>query len=191
MDIETLTEYVSDLILYEPHSGVCVWNKRSRTEFSSAAKAKAWNNKHSGQEAGILNPNNGKLQVYLQGKTFGIDTLIWVLKTGKLPKDGVHHLNKQNADNRWENLTDRKQPGKPNRHKGGTIYLDRQELPATSERVIKNPLFQDHYYIVYSMGEPEHQNNYYVFSHHLSLANARAHQLKLADYLNTSWETLI
>lgn len=173
--IEELADYLRSILDYCPESGVCKWRKRPRTDFQLSQKANTWNRKHEGREAGQINPSNDKLTVSLNGKTFLLDKLIWIMLYTQLPKT-VYHKNGFNADNSQNNLTENKETCKPvSRYPGGKIYL----IPAYST--------QEYYKLVTTN---DHQITH-VFSHHVLYQTGYTRLMELADILNTQWECLV
>lgn len=159
-------DYLESIMNYNPQTGVCFWNKRPRTDFSTAAKTKAWNTKHAGQEMGDIDPSSGRLRVSLNNKTFPLDKLIWCYLYNEFPKS-VYHINGWQADNRQSNLVlNRMGCLEPSRYKGGPISLIYGET--------------DEVYWIVSEG--------HVFSAHEDLTTARKRLKHLGDILNCEWE---
>jgi Protein of unknown function (DUF723) len=59
----------------------------------------------AGQRLGCPN-SGGKRQATFAGKRYQVDALIWLLETGAQPISGLSHKNGDNADDRFENLTE-------------------------------------------------------------------------------------
>lgn len=88
-DTELLREYFN----YDKDTGILTWLKRT----SSRALI--------GYEAGTVS-TGGYLQVRLHGKVYTLARVIWKIVTGLEPLGEIDHINRNRADNRWENLRD-------------------------------------------------------------------------------------
>lgn len=86
-DVHLLKEW----FCYDPISGALTWRKR-RAQSSPA-----------GSKCGSLN-NDGYVHVSFFGKMYVAHRLIFKIMTGRDPTDEVDHINRDKADNCWENL---------------------------------------------------------------------------------------
>jgi len=78
---------------YEPETGKFFW----------LVKRKGVN---PGDEAGCLNPGNGRWRVAYMYRLHSRYRLAWFYMTGKWPNGEIDHINGDRADDRWENLRD-------------------------------------------------------------------------------------
>lgn len=46
----------------------------------------------------------GYLRVHVEGRSYAVHRLIWLMHTGAWPKDQLDHINRVRTDNRIENL---------------------------------------------------------------------------------------
>lgn len=158
--------YLQEIFDYNQETGVVIWKRRPRTDFTHASRHRSWCIKHVGYEAGTLDPNSGKLRVSLLESTFFLDKLLWKLATGK--DETIYHINGWNVDNRLKNLTPEKNRANPvTRYSGGDIYL-------TKDRY-------DRFII---------QTHTHAFSIHATHRTARTRMCELAETLQCGWEDL-
>jgi len=87
--------------------------------------------RYNGTTAGVSN-GKGYLQVRVAGKAIYAHRLIYFICTGGWPKDQIDHINKDNTDNRIENLREcsrsqnhMNRKTKPGRTLPRNVYLDR------------------------------------------------------------------
>jgi hypothetical protein len=90
MKPELTAERLRELLHYDPETGVFT-NRVTRS-----------NNAKEGCEAGC--PSNGYLVIFIEGRLFRAHRLAWLYVTGSFPTHMVDHINRDGADNRWENL---------------------------------------------------------------------------------------
>ena len=56
------------------------------------------------KQAGYIN-SDGYRSITIDGREYFAHDLVWLYMTGELPKGEVEHINRNNDDNRWCNLT--------------------------------------------------------------------------------------
>lgn len=85
-------ERARELFSYDPETGAITWRV----------------NKHrakSGDEAGC-NAASGQLKLQVDQKKYLGHRVVWLIVTGKWPRQSVDHINGDPSDNRWANLRD-------------------------------------------------------------------------------------
>lgn len=174
MDISKLSQdYLLDIIDYDFNTGICTWKTRPRTDFQYSRQHKAWNNKHSGEQAGTINPSNCKVIVSLFGRGWYLDQLLTKMMTDReIPT--IYHKNGCAADNTWENLS--QHPQKTTKYSGGDLVLtkdihDRICIAAGDHTLLLPPITL----------------NYYIYNFYINYKTAHTTILELADKLQTDW----
>lgn len=81
---------LEELLHYDEYTGILTWKVDRR---GTAKK---------GSVAGTY--NDGYLLVGVDGKVYFSHQLIWLLITGKWPREQIDHKNHRKSDNRWVNL---------------------------------------------------------------------------------------
>lgn len=98
-------EELRQLLRYEPETGKLYWKERPLSMFSSSRIGNAWNAKHVGKEALIVD-NNG----YRKGRIFGVEFMAhrvaWAVVTGQWPSGHIDHADGDRSNNRISNLRD-------------------------------------------------------------------------------------
>lgn len=85
------SKLVGEYLNYDPSSGVVRWKKRTGPQCQL------------GEQAGNVD-SNGYRQIQFFGKRYKTTRIIWLLMTGAWPSDEIDHVNRDRADDRWENL---------------------------------------------------------------------------------------
>lgn len=86
-------EYLKQLIIYYPETGMFVWKNRR----SKAAKYRDDN------LAGCRG-SKGYWRIKIDCIAYSAHRLAWLYMTGRWPKDQIDHINRIRTDNRWCNL---------------------------------------------------------------------------------------
>ena len=89
-------EYVRSILHYECNTGRLVWKDRPSTYARVNARQR-------GTVAGVIS-KLGYRQVFIDGAKYTASRLIWLMQTGRWPKDEIDHRNTIKDDNRWKNL---------------------------------------------------------------------------------------
>lgn len=87
----------SDLITYDPETGLFTWRTRSGHD------AVRFNSRYAGKQAGTIN-NKGYRMIKINRKTVLAHRLAWFLTNGKWPTKHIDHINGVKTDNRIDNL---------------------------------------------------------------------------------------
>lgn len=102
-------EYLRLVLDYDPETGIVHWKKRRLEDFpgSAAQWINAWNARQAGKIAGHPT-TKGYLRIGLgtEGYQYHLHILIWILMTGKKPKNQIDHWDRNKINNRWGNLRD-------------------------------------------------------------------------------------
>lgn len=103
-------EELLSIMRYEPETGKFFW---------SAPRPKI----RVGQEVGYIKKNKGYRYCEIYGKPYSMHRLAWFYMTEKWPADQIDHINRERADNRFENLREatngQNQANAPTRNKTG------------------------------------------------------------------------
>lgn len=89
---QTQIELLRVLLAYEPDTGLLHW-----TEAAGPRRA--------GKVAGTL-AGNGYIMIRVGSRVRLAHRIAYALKCGRWPQFGIDHLNRDRADNRWDNLRD-------------------------------------------------------------------------------------
>jgi hypothetical protein len=81
-------EEANNLLRYEPETGLIYWRV-------SKGATKAGN---------IAGKNGSSPYVRIDGDSYSMDFLAWLLHYGRFPDDRIYHINKEKTDNRIDNL---------------------------------------------------------------------------------------
>lgn len=93
------------LFNYDHASGNLSWKPRARELFKTDREFKRWNARHANKTAGGLDKskNSGYLRVQVDGKTYQVHRVIWLMAHGSWP-DRIDHINHVRTDNTLFNL---------------------------------------------------------------------------------------
>ena len=101
-------EYISELLSYDPKTGVLTWKERPREMFVTAGAFASWNKRFAHKQAGSLVHCLGyvKIGLSVSGKPLRLAAhrVAWLLHTGSWPELHLDHINGDKQDNRIENL---------------------------------------------------------------------------------------
>lgn len=101
-------ELLSDILCYDPSTGVLLWKHRPASMFRDAKQtaehnAAIWNGKFAGKPALASADKRGYLTGHLFSKPVKAHRIIWLLAHGEMPLE-VDHINGITSDNRLANL---------------------------------------------------------------------------------------
>lgn len=140
----TLTE----LIKYDPITGVFVWRSRDVKWFESSAYRTSehvcnlWNSRYANTVAGGVNKTTNSYRIKILSRFYEAGTIAYMYMTGEIPEE-VGHKNKNSLDVRFENLiassvidNRRNRPKKANNKSGiiGVCYHKQQKVWAAKIR---------------------------------------------------------
>lgn len=101
-------EYIKEC--FEINKGIVFWKKRPRSHFKNNQVYSMWNNRYPGNEAGFKGKSGDYeytcMKVGLNGKTYPLGHIAWVLHYGEWPKYNVDHLDGITRNNSKDNLRD-------------------------------------------------------------------------------------
>ena len=96
-------KYVRSLLDYDQATGVLRWRERPSSMFKMDRDWITWNGRYAGKVAGCVAPI-GYRYISIDHKLYLAHRIIWLIVKGKLPPDGIDHINGGRADNRFSNL---------------------------------------------------------------------------------------
>lgn len=82
---------LKELLFYNPETGNFTWLVRSADRIKI------------GQTAGCLDKTNGYISIKVDKRRYTGHRLAYLYMTGEFPTE-IDHINRNRADNRWENL---------------------------------------------------------------------------------------
>lgn len=96
--IRVLTQQqLRDILSYNPKTGVLIWRQRENIP-------KEWNTRWAGKVAGSVNSAGYLIITLNTNERYLVHRIIWLLMTGKWPKNEIDHVDNNRINNRWENL---------------------------------------------------------------------------------------
>lgn len=115
--MELTQDLLKDILHYDPESGIFTWLKRKPEYFGSEWTSKVWNSNWAGKRAGSgcvfeSGYRIRSIKIKLPGchpQTMREHRLAWLYMTGKFPKEGLDHINRDGFDNRFVNLRESSQ----------------------------------------------------------------------------------
>jgi hypothetical protein len=97
-------EILRKFLRYEPETGKLFWLPRDITFFKHEKYWKLFNTRYANKEAFASNKLSGYKSGEICKKTYLAHRIIWVMQTGQQPKNFIDHIDRNKANNRWENL---------------------------------------------------------------------------------------
>ncbi|MEM8661902.1 MAG: HNH endonuclease signature motif containing protein [Pseudomonadota bacterium] len=96
--------YVRECFDYEPDTGRLIWRERPASHFVNKGAQVRCNKAYAGTEAGTICKTSGYRVTSIKGKSITVHRVVWLLQTGSWPADQIDHIDRDKANNRWENL---------------------------------------------------------------------------------------
>lgn len=93
-------EYIKTILDYNPDTGIFIWKE-------NPTYPPEWNTKYANKRAGCARPiGNGVLYRFIgiRKKQYFEQVLAWAYMTGAWPVLTIDHKNKDQLDNKWDNL---------------------------------------------------------------------------------------
>lgn len=100
---ELTIEILSELLNYNPDTGLFTWKHRDRKWFKAERDFKRWNNRHANKHALDTNSLGYKLG-YIFYRRYLAHRVAFAIHHGYWPTDQIDHINRDRSDNRIENL---------------------------------------------------------------------------------------
>jgi len=99
-------EYVRECLDYDRESGLLTWKARPREHFKSDHGWKQFNEEYPGKNAGGINIRDGYVTVGINGKSYKVHRLAWLIAYGEWPKNQIDHADGIRHNNSISNLSD-------------------------------------------------------------------------------------
>lgn len=96
-------ERASQVFVYDPSTGLLIWARRPEREFPDKRIANSWNSRWAGKAAGYTDAK-GYLRASVDGESYLLHRVAWLMHYGAHPSDQVDHINGVKSDNRIFNL---------------------------------------------------------------------------------------
>lgn len=96
-------ELLRKLLRYDPETGKLFWRERGPEFFKLKRDQTAWNSRFANQEAFTSLSRGYKLGGIFSGR-YSAHRVIWAMQTGYCPTQQIDHIDRDKANNRWENL---------------------------------------------------------------------------------------
>lgn len=95
-------EYLKEALHYDPETGIFTWNERPESHFKNYGRYLSWNDRFSNKTIGCF--DEGYLKTSIDNKLYRLQRLAWLYMEGYLPEHQVDHMDRNKANNKWENL---------------------------------------------------------------------------------------
>lgn len=142
-------EVLRQLLHYEPETGKLFWLRQPVSAFkdgirTAAQKARMWNARFDGREAGNIDPSTGYVRIRVGGVLLYAHRIAILMVTGEWPTDEVDHEDGDVANNRItnlrcvshaENLRNAKRRSDNSSGQTGVHYYERDDLWQAEIRV--------------------------------------------------------
>jgi hypothetical protein len=96
-------EQLSELLDYDPATGILTWRERARTLFPSDREHLRWNGRYAGMRAFTVN-SRGYRDGMIFRKMHRAHQVAWAIYYGAWPDGQIDHINGDRDDNRIGNL---------------------------------------------------------------------------------------
>jgi hypothetical protein len=98
--LKLTAERLREVVTYDPETGYFTWLPRAGTDRCT----KAWTKRHAHRRAGYLHKPSGYWLITVDGKLYKAHRLAHLHMTGEWPAKTIDHVQRQRADNRWNEL---------------------------------------------------------------------------------------
>lgn len=107
-------EYLHDILIHYPDTGVLVWKPRPLTLFYRPLRTPAqiedqwdrWNTDHAWRQANEIISASGYRVLPIKGRSISSARVGWAMHTGSWPVYQIDHINRVRHDDRITNLRD-------------------------------------------------------------------------------------
>lgn len=96
-------EYLKELLTYDPDTGIFVWKERLSNHFKNERDKNAWNTRYANKICGG-NRDDGYILVRINKSNYLAHRLAFLYVEGYLPENFVDHIDRNPANNKWDNL---------------------------------------------------------------------------------------
>ena len=97
------SDYVRQLLDYDPESGLFVWRPRPRDMFSGLRAYAAWTSKYAGKYAGCTQQDGYRI-INIRSSLYLAHRLAWLLVYGEPVPVELDHIDRNGLNNRITNL---------------------------------------------------------------------------------------
>jgi hypothetical protein len=95
-------EQLREMLIYDPETGILVWQQRPISHFSSAREWKRWNRQYAGRRFGYR--RRGYIVGSINHKHYQAHRIAYKLMTSVDPPAQIDHRDFDRANNRWKNI---------------------------------------------------------------------------------------
>lgn len=97
---------LSEMLSYDPKTGLFKWAYRPEKLFRSPASAKSWNNKYAGKVVAVFDNGRGYHIIAVRRQKLKAHRVAWALTHGQYPCGSIDHIDGDGHNNKLSNLRD-------------------------------------------------------------------------------------